>query len=506
MDSYEVIVIGSGFSGLSAVIGLKKAGIEDYRVLERRDFMGGTWCQNTYPGAAVDVQSPLYSVSSEPYPWSRMFAERDELEEYTNHIIDKHGVRDRTDLNADVSSLVWDDHEHRWSIETRDGRTYSARFVIMGPGPLSNPKIPEFKGVDTFEGNAFHSNAWDHDEDLTGKRVAVIGSGASAAQIIPAIAGKVGELHVFQRTPHWVLPRRDRIFTSWQRQLLKNRFVYGALRSAIYLGLETRVLGFKYWPGLLDLVAKRQALAHIRRQISDPELRRKVTPQYTIGCKRVIVSSDLYPAYCRPNVTVHDASDGIEEIVPNGIVTAKGEKVELDTIVYATGYDATDGVTTFSVTGRNGAELTDFWSEYPRAYLGTTMPAFPNLFLMLGPNTGIGHTSALFIMESQLRYTLDCIRRTRDGGYVAVEPTVEAEDRYTTWVHEAMEGTVWASGGCSSWYQNSNSGKVIAMYPGFSFSYRARAGNFRKEDHLFTRADQDAPARINGRSRQPQPA
>jgi len=486
VDVHEVIVIGSGFSGQSAVIGLQKAGIEDWIVLERRSFMGGTWCQNTYPGAAVDVQSPLYSISSEPYPWSQMFAERDELERYTNFIIDKHHIRERTELNADVSALDWDDDEHHWVISTRDGRTFRARFVILGPGPLSNPKIPDFPGRDTFEGHSFHSNAWDHDYDLAGKRVAVIGSGASAAQIIPAIAPEVGELHVFQRTPHWVLPRRDRKFSRLERALLKNRRVYGALRSAIYLGLETRVIGFKYFPGLLDLVAKRQALAHIARQIPDPEIRRKVTPDYTIGCKRVIVSSTLYPALCRPNVTLHDSSDGIDEIVPAGIITTGGDKVELDAIVYATGYDATDGATTFTVTGHDSTPITDLWAEFPRAYLGTTMPGFPNLFLMLGPNTGIGHTSALFIMESQLRYALDCIQRTRRNNRHAVEPSVEAEDRYTEWVHRAMERTVWKSGGCSSWYQNSSSGKVIAMYPGFSFSYRFRAGRFRSEDHIFT--------------------
>ena len=371
-------------------------------------------------------------------------------------------------------------------ISTRDGRTFCARFVILGPGPLSNPKSPDFEGRDTFEGHSFHSNAWDHDYDLAGKRVAVIGSGASAAQIIPAIAPEVGELHVFQRTPHWVLPRRDRKFSRLERALLKNRRVYGALRSAIYLGLETRVIGFKYFPRLLDLVAKRQALAHIARQIPDPEIRRKVTPDYTIGCKRVIVSSTLYPALCRPNVKLHDSSDGIDEIVPAGIITTGGDKVELDAIVYATGYDATDGATTFTVTGHDSTPITDLWAEFPRAYLGTTMPGFPNLFLMLGPNTGIGHTSALFIMESQLRYALDCIQRTRRNNRHAIEPSVEAEDRYTEWVHRAMERTVWKSGGCSSWYQNSSSGKVIAMYPGFSFSYRFRAGRFRSEDHIFT--------------------
>ena len=246
------------------------------------------------------------------------------------------------------------------------------------------------------------------------------------------------------------------------------------------------MIGFKYFPRLLDLVAKRQALAHIARQIPDPEIRRKVTPDYTIGCKRVIVSSTLYPAFCRPNVTLHDSSDGIDEIVPAGIITTGGDKVELDAIVYATGYDATDGATTFTVTGHDSTPITDLWAEFPRAYLGTTMPGFPNLFLMLGPNTGIGHTSALFIMESQLRYALDCIQRTRRNNRHAVGPSVEAEDRYTEWVHRAMERTVWKSGGCSSWYQNSSSGKVIAMYPGFSFSYRFRAGRFRSEYHIFT--------------------
>lgn len=485
MDSYEVIVIGSGFSGQSAVIGLKEAGIDDYRVLERRDFLGGTWCQNTYPGAAVDVQSPLYSISSEPYPWSQMFAERDELEKYTNRIIDKHGIRERADLNADVSAMVWDDEIRRWRITTQDGREYQAQFIILGSGPLSNPNIPDFKGIDSFEGNAFHSNAWDHGADLKGKKVAIVGSGASAAQIIPAIAGDVDELHVFQRTPHWVLPRRDRKFSSIEREMLKNPYVYGAVRSAIYLGLETRVLGFKYWPGLLDVVAKRQALAHMNKQIKDPDKRRKLTPDYTIGCKRIIVSSDLYPALDMQHVSLHDKDDGIDEITPWGMLTTQGDKVEVDTIVWATGYDATDGATTFTVTGSGGAELTDLWAEYPRAYLGTTMPRFPNLFVMLGPNTGIGHTSALFIMESQLRYALDCIKRTKEAGFDSVEPTIDAEERWTNWIHKEMEGTVWQSGGCSSWYQNSNSGKVIAMYPGFSFDYRFRASRFRNSDHAF---------------------
>ena len=412
-----------------------------------------------------------------------MFAEQSELRDYTNFVIDKHHLRERTELGADVSSLVWDDDDQLWTVGTRDGRRYRGRFVILGTGPLSTPKVPEFPGADRFEGRTFHSNAWDHDYDHRGKRVAIVGSGASAAQIIPAIAADVAELHVFQRTPHWSLPRPDRHFTPWQRKVLGNRLAYAALRSLIYLSLETRVLGFKYSRWMLERVAQKQALRHIANQIDDPELRRKVTPHYTIGCKRVILSSTLYPALTRPNVTLHDATDGIAEISPGGVVTAGGDKVDLDLIVYATGYDAADGVTTYTVTGEHGAELGDLWAEYPRAYLGTSLPGFPNLFLMLGPNTGSGHTSALFIMESQLLYVMHCITAVRAAGRHSIQPTASAERRYTDHIHSAMERTVWQDGGCTSWYQN-HSGKVIAMYPGFSFTYRRKAQHFRPGDHI----------------------
>ena len=483
--THEVIIVGSGFSGQSAVIRLEAAGITDYVILERRSFMGGTWCQNSYPGAAVDVHSPLYSISSEPYPWTQMFAEQDELREYTEHVIDKHRMRDKTELDADVCDLSWDDHEHVWTVTTRDGRRFRGRFVILGSGPLSTPKIPDFPGRDTFEGHTFHSNGWDHDYDLAGKKVAVVGSGASAAQIIPAIAPEVGELHVFQRTPHWVMPRPDRRFSALERKVLANRYAYAALRGLIYLSLETRVIGFKYSRRGLEKVAQAAALRHIEDQIADPELRRKVTPDYTIGCKRVVLSSTLYPALCRDNVTLHDAADGIDEITPRGILTKEGTKVELDLIVYATGYDAVDGVTTYTVHGRNGTPLTAAWAEYPRAYLGTAMPAFPNLFVMLGPNTGIGHTSALFIMESQLMYVMGCIQEVRRRGARSVEPTAAAERRYTDHIHDEMQRTVWMDGGCNSWYRNDASGKVIAMYPGFSFTYRWNARRFRAADHRF---------------------
>ncbi len=484
MQTYKVVIIGSGFGGQCTAIRLQEQGITDFRILERRGFMGGTWCQNTYPGAAVDVQSPLYSISSEPHAWSQMYAAQDELQRYTEQVIEKHGLREKTTLNANVRAVRWAEDRQRWIIETEGAGRFCAQVLVNASGPLSSPVVPDFAGRETFAGRAFHTNAWDHEFDLRGKRVAVVGSGASAAQVIPAIADDVSALHVFQRSPHWILPRPDRRFSAFERRLLGIRPLYTLLRWAIYWQLEVRVIGFKYWSWALDRFAQREALEHLRRQVPDAELRRKLTPDYTIGCKRVILSSTLLPTLCREHVTLHDRAEGIESVNPDGIRTAAGEQVDLDLIVWATGYDATDGVISYPVHGRDGVELSERWAEFPRAYLGTSLPGFPNLFIMTGPNTGIGHTSALFIIESQLEYILACLRRLDAAGHQTVEVLPEAEAAYTQHIHEEMERTVWKTGGCSSWYQ-SKSGHVIAMFPGFSFSYRRLARNFRAEHHTF---------------------
>jgi cation diffusion facilitator CzcD-associated flavoprotein CzcO len=487
MGVYRVIIIGSGFGGQCAAVNLRRIGIEDFLILERREFMGGTWCQNSYPGAAVDVQSPLYSLSFEPYDWSRMFAEQSELEDYTGHVIDKHRLRDRTRIGTDVTRLEWNEAEQLWDVHARDRSGDAIRLqassIVNATGPLSTPVIPDFPGRDVFKGRSFHTNEWDHGYDLNGKRVAVIGSGASAAQIIPAIAPRCGALHVFQRTPHWVLPRPDRTFTPWQRRLLRNRAVYRGLRAAIYLGLETRVIGFKYSRTMLKLVAQRKALKHIRAQIRDPALRRAVTPDFTIGCKRVILSNTLYPAYCRDNVTLHPRDQGIAAITETGITTISGQRIDLDLIVYSTGYDATDGVISYPVIGRRGRRLADVWQPYPRAYLGTAIPGFPNFFVVTGPNTGIGHTSAIFVIEAQMSYIMRALETLRDRRVGTIEPSVRAEADYTAMIHSEMERTVWKSGGCQSWYKSAD-GHVVAMFPGFSFTFRRLARNFKQRDHV----------------------
>lgn len=482
MKEHKVIIIGTGFGGQCAAINLRKRDIDDFVMLERRDFMGGTWCQNTYPGAAVDVQSPLYSLSFEPYQWTQMFAEQDELNEYTNYVIDKHGLREKTVLNTNVEEVRWDEEAKRWKVKSSNGE-FVGQFLINASGPLSTPVIPDFKGKDTFKGESFHTNNWNHNYDYKEKRVAVIGSGASAAQVIPAIAPDVRELHVFQRTPHWVLPRPDKKFSPFQRKLLGVNWIYKLVRWMIYWGLEYRVIGFKYSKRLLRLIGQSEAVRFIKKSIQDEELRKKVTPDFTLGCKRVLLSNDLYPTYQRDNVTLHVRDEGVEEITETGIKTKGGQHVELDLIVYATGYDATDGVISYPVYGKDNLKLQDFWDPFPRAYLGTSIPKFPNLFIVTGPNTGIGHTSALFIIEAQMEYMMQSMEAVLKKNADVIEVKPESEKEYTDMIHSEMEQTVWKSGGCNSWYQ-SKSGHVIAMFPGFSFTYLRMAKNFKPKHHI----------------------
>lgn len=480
---YRIIIVGTGFGGQSAAIQLLKKGITDFVMLERRDFVGGTWVQNRYPGAAVDVQSPLYCLSDEPYDWSRMFVEQAELEDYTQHVFDKYQLHKKSFTGKTVTHSRWDSSTNRWQLTINETEQVSAQFVINATGPLSMPVIPDFPGKESFSGPSFHTNQWDHSVDLKGKNVAVIGSGASAAQVIPSIVGKVKHLHVFQRTPHWVLSRPDHPFSPWQRSLLKHKWISKWLRWMIYLALEFRILGFKYSSKILDYLGTVPAKKQLEKQVPYPELRAKLTPDYTIGCKRILVSNTLLPALSRANVTLHDRQDGIKHIQGNGILTTQDRVAEVDVIVYATGFDATDGLISYPVVGRNKRQLGDVWHAYPRAYLGTCVPDFPNFFIVTGPNTGIGHTSAIFMIESQMRYIMQCIQRVLRTGMHSIEVTENAEQDYTSKIHQEMQKTVWQTGGCHSWYK-SREGKVIAMFPGFSFNFRRLCKVFKAQHHL----------------------
>ncbi|WP_371193090.1 flavin-containing monooxygenase [Glaciecola sp. SC05] len=478
---YSTIIIGTGFGGLSAAINLKKLHINDFVMLERRSFCGGTWRQNRYPGAAVDVPSPLYSFENEPYPWSRLYAKQAELEAYTLHLIDKHELNEKILLNSEVLESRWvNDH---WRLTLSNGNVLTARTVINATGPLSTPVVPNFQGKDTFSGLSFHCNDWPKDLSIKGKKVAIVGSGASAIQIIPAIVEEVDELHVFQRTPHWILPRIDFSFAKWVKPLLTNKWLYGALKWSIYVHHELRVLAFKYSKALLKVLAQIPAIRHLKKQIKDDTLRNTLTPNFMIGCKRILMSNTYYPALQKHKVTLHNKDNGIQAINEHGILTNQGEQVDVDLIVYATGFDAADSMISYSVIGRNNIALKDQWRDYPRAYLGTSIPNFPNFFVVTGPNTGIGHTSAIFVIESQIRYINICLEKIKNNPHLSIEPTEYAEDEYTKMVHSEMTKTVWHYGGCQSWYQNA-SGKVIAMFPGFSFTFRKLCKRFKSAHHL----------------------
>ena len=482
-SDFTVVIIGSGFGGQCAAIECLRNDLDDFVILERREFIGGTWSQNTYPGAAVDVQSPLYSLSFEQYDWSRMFAERDELKAYTESIFSKYGLSNKTRTQQNVTQVVWSENTKLWQITVNGNEQLYARFVINASGPLSTPVTPSIEGQNQFEGASFHTNDWDHSIDLKDKNIAIIGSGASAAQVIPAIVDTVKSLHVFQRTPHWVLPRWDIVFKPWQRKLLRVKWIYSLLRTVIYWLLEFRVLGFKYSRFILGLLGTRPAKRYLQSTVNDDELRQKLTPDFTIGCKRIIVSSTLYPALAHDNTTVHDKNDAVVKLTKNAVVTSKDKTIPIDVLVYSTGYDATDGIISYSVEGRNGAILSNVWADFPRAYLGTSIPDFPNLFIVTGPNTGIGHTSAIFVIESQMRYIMNCITKVIQEHKSTIEVTPDAEDKYTSMIHSEMEKTVWYDGGCNSWYK-SKSGKVIAMFPGFSFNYRRMCNRLNLNDHI----------------------
>ncbi|WP_034474148.1 flavin-containing monooxygenase [Aestuariibacter salexigens] len=478
----DIAIIGSGFGGQIAAINCLKQGYTSFKIFERRDFSGGTWRQNAYPGAAVDVQSPLYSLADVPYDWTEMFAKRDELCAYTDHIFKTFSLDEYVELNATVSEMHWHDNEKYWQLTFADGKQVEAKFVINATGPLSHPNTPAFKDLEKYQGHTIHSSQWNSSVDVKNKRVAIIGSGASAAQIIPEIAEHVAHLNVFQRTPHWVLPRPDYTFKPWQRTLLRKPLFYKLLRWSLYWALEIRILGFKYSRAMLEILAGKKARKYLQSQIKDDNMRRKLTPDFIIGCKRVIVSSTLYPTLCRDNVTLFDKHQGIERFTQDGIITQDGQQLDVDLVIFATGFNATDGLVDYPVHGKNNTLLQRFWDAYPRAYLGTTMPDFPNLFIVTGPNTGIGHTSALFVIESQMKYIFKAIAAAKNTEHQTIEVKAQAEARYTENIHKQMIRTVWHYGGCNSWYK-SKSGKVIAIFPGFSFTFRLMASWFKPQDH-----------------------
>lgn len=480
----RVLVIGAGFGGLGVAIRLADAGRHDFLVLERGDDVGGTWRDNTYPGAACDVPSQLYSFSFALNPdWSRSFSPQEEIQSYLRRVAAGSGVLDRFRFRTPVEGAAWDVDDRRWVVRTPRG-TVTADVLVSAAGALSDPKMPDIEGIETFQGKLFHSAQWDHSYDLSGKRVAVVGTGASAIQIIPEIAPKVARLDVYQRTAPWVMPRRDRRYSALERWGF--RHVPGLqrlYRTAIYWGRETFVPAFTVNPKLAA-PAKKASLANIRRGISDPRLRERVTPTFEIGCKRILLSNDYYPALDRDNVEL--VTDGIEKVTGSAIVTSDGVEREVDALVVATGFHTTDLPIAEHITGRHGETLAEQWERAGMsAFKGATAPGFPNLFFIVGPNTGLGHSSMVFMIESQIAYLLDALRTMDERDIATVEPTAAAQERWNRDIQRRMQRTVWSAGGCSSWYLDSH-GRNVTLWPRTTFTFRRLTRAFDVEQYDVT--------------------
>ncbi|MFI6596066.1 flavin-containing monooxygenase [Nonomuraea sp. NPDC050536] len=466
-----IVIIGSGFAGIGMAIKLKESGYHDFVILEKAEDLGGTWRDNTYPGCACDVPSHMYSYSYELNPgWSRMFSPQEEIWEYMRACVDKYGIGPHFRFGKQVVGLEYDDEARHWEVATGDGQVLRPNAVISGIGALHIPKFPEIVGHETFAGPAFHSAEWDHSVDLTGKRVAVIGTGASAIQFVPQIASQVSHLTLFQRTPPWIHPKPDFAIPGRMRRILRLPGAARAMRTSIYWVLETRALGFTIDPRLMK-VHERVALKHLESQVPDPELRRRLTPDYTIGCKRLLISSDYYPTLTRENVTL--VTDGIREIRPHSIVDEAGVEHEVDVIVYGTGFKVTDALQDQRIVGRGGKKIQEAWQDGIETYYGITTAGFPNLFFLLGPNTGLGHNSVVFMIESQVRYVMDCLRLLSRTGARAIDVRPDRQRAFNRRLQDRLDPLVWNAGGCTSWYLDEH-GRNRTIWPGFTFEYWAR--------------------------------
>jgi cation diffusion facilitator CzcD-associated flavoprotein CzcO len=467
LSHHRVAIVGSGFSGLGMAVRLKQAGMDDFVILERADDVGGTWRDNTYPGCQCDVESNLYSYSFAPNPaWTRTYPLQAEIWAYLRLCVEKFDLDRHIRYRREVRSASWDEGVARWQIETSGG-SFSADSLVAGVGPLSEPSLPAIAGLDRFGGPVFHSAAWDHGLELADKRVAVVGTGASAIQFVPHIQPHVARLHLFQRTPPWVLPHRDREVRGMAPALYRSiPALQRLIRLGVYWSRELYVLPLmKVRP---SPAPEQMARRHLERQVADPALRARLTPEYSIGCKRILISNEYYPAIQQPNVEL--VTDGIGEVRGNTIVTADGAERDVDVIILATGFRVTEMPFARWVTGRDGKRLADHWGGSPIAYRGTAVAGFPNLFLLLGPNTGLGHTSVLVMLEAQLRYVLECLRHLERSGKATLEVRPEAQEAFNTSVQARLRDTVWNSGGCRSWYLDPT-GRNTTIWPGMTWPY-----------------------------------
>ncbi|MFT3924421.1 MAG: NAD(P)/FAD-dependent oxidoreductase [Myxococcales bacterium] len=509
---HDILIIGTGFAGLGMAIQLKKSGFHDFVLIEKEPDVGGTWLVNRYPGCACDVQSHLYSFSFEPNAdWSREFATQPEILAYLRRCTDKHALRSHVQFGTQVVGARYDDQAQVWRIilastdevdavvkqlglkpgevpaseaavaELRT-RTVSARVLVSGLGGLSTPAYPNLPGIEDFRGVTFHSQRWREDYDLRGKRVAVIGTGASAIQFVPQIQPLVAQLDVYQRTPPWILPKFDRSLGWLERWFLRNVPGVRALRRlALYLRLEARAVAFMHATWLLAF-ATLPARLYLRLRVRDPVLRRKLTPKYSVGCKRVLLSNDWLPALTAPNVSL--VSEGAASVKQHSVVDASGVERPADAIIFGTGFRVSDPIPSGLLRGRDGRDLAAEWKESgPEAYKGTTINGFPNLFVLVGPNTAIGHTSLVYMIESQIRYVMSALEYMRKQGVATLEVKRAAQTEFNREIQRRSAGTVFTAGGCRSYYLDAKTSKNIAIWPDYSFRFRQLTRRFDPQQY-----------------------
>lgn len=472
----DTLVVGSGFSGMGVTARILRSDPDaDVLVIERGHDVGGTWRDNTYPGVACDVPTSLYSFSFAPHSdWSHTFARGPEIYSYLRTVADEFGIRDRLLTGCGLLGAQWDEGRCLWTVETERG-TLTARILVAATGTLSTPKLPDVPGLESFTGHTFHSATWDHDYDLSGKNVAVVGTGASAIQFVPEIAPKTAQLHVFQRTPAWVIPRADRTRGPIERWFYRRApWTLEAQRGSIYAYREMYVEMMAKRPKLLG-VAHAVATAFLRLKIRDKGLRQRLTPKYRIGCKRMLLSNDWYDTLQRPDVELVDS--GLASVTPTGVVDSSGREREVDAIVFGTGFTPTEPPIAHLLRDSGGVTLAQRWAGSPRAYRGTTVSGFPNLFLMYGPNTNLGHSSIVYMIESQAAYVDSALQAMagRHVDAVDVQPTALAQ--WNDRLDVDLEGTVWNVGGCSSWYLDA-SGRNSTMWPTFTWKFRQATKTF----------------------------
>jgi cation diffusion facilitator CzcD-associated flavoprotein CzcO len=476
-----IAIIGAGFAGIGMAIRLKQAGIESFTMFERAGEIGGTWRDNTYPGAACDVPSHAYSLSFEPYPgWSRRFSPSEEIQRYLLGIVEKWDLRAHLRLGVEIVGARFDEGRGTWTLTTRGGETVTARVVVSCVGGLVDPAPPDIAGLGDFAGETFHTARWNHAYPLAGKRVAVIGTGASAVQVVPSIAPEVARLSVFQRTPAWVVPKFDRCYSERAKRLFARFPVL--LRTSRFLQYASSEL----WGPMVFLDAPRLSaigehlsMRHLRAQVSSPALREKLTPHFQFGCKRILISDDYWASFERENVEL--VTEPIRRVVPGGVETSDGRVREFDALILATGFAVGLAKAPFPVLGRGGRPLDEAWRDGAVAYKGMTVSGYPNWFILMGPNTGPGHTSVLVYTEAQIAHVLEAIHTLRRDGLKYVDVRQDAQDRYNAGIQGRMKHMVWSSG-CNSWYL-SKDGSNHALYPGLAAEYVWRARHFKSRDY-----------------------